>query len=253
MREFLSYRRPLPAFVWPKRPPALTERQRVAREQYMELWHREVLSRYRAIEAFNHGYVARLPVKPGSRTLEIGAGLGSHLEHERLDIQDYHVLEYRQEFCAEIRKRLPASRVRLGDIHVRQDWEDGSFDRVVAIHVLEHLVNLPEALREIGRLLKSDGVLDVVVPCEGGLAHTLARKISAERLFRRRFGMDFLPIHLNEHVNSFNEVVGLLQRHFDTSRRAFFPLRIPIPNVNLCAGFRFVKRAPGQNASDPRR
>src|SRR5262249_55539659 len=160
--------------------PALTPRQLAAREQYMMLWHREVLGKYRAVEAFNHGYVAGLPVKPGSRTLEIGAGLGTHLAYEKLALQEYHVLEYRQEFCEQIAKVLPGSRIRRGDIQARQDWEDESFDRVVAIHVLEHLIDLPAALGEIRRLLKPDGVFDVVIPCEGGVAHTLARRVSAE-------------------------------------------------------------------------
>jgi ubiquinone/menaquinone biosynthesis C-methylase UbiE len=35
-------------------------------------------------------------------------------------------------------------------------FEDGYFDRVIAIHVLEHLPDLPRALREISRLMKKD-------------------------------------------------------------------------------------------------
>jgi SAM-dependent methyltransferase len=238
MIEFFRYRDALPSFVWPKSPPPLTEAQKKAREAYMLLWHQQLSSKYRMIEEFNHGYVAHLPRAQGSMTLEIGAGLGAHLKHEGDDHQNYHVLEFREEFCREIRKRLPESRVQCGDIHDRQPWESATFDRIVAIHVLEHLVDLPKALREIGRLLKPDGVLDIVIPCEGGLAHTFARTISAERLFTRRFGMDFLPIHLNEHVNSYNEVIGLLRRGFVIEKQRYFPLRIPLPNLNVCAGFR---------------
>ena len=251
MREFLSYRNQLPAFKWPKIPPTLTAPQQRAREEYMMLWHREVLGKYRAIEAFNHGYVASLPVRPGSRTLEIGAGLGAHVAYENLVVQEYHALEYRAQFCEEIRKVLPAAQVRRGDIQTRQDWPDGSFDRIVAIHVLEHLPHLPAAIGEIQRLLAPDGVIDVVIPCEGGLAHTLARKVSAERLFRQRFGMEFLPIHLNEHVNSYNEVVALLKRHFAPTHRRFFPLRLPIANLNLCSGFRFLRRPAVQPVANP--
>ena len=142
---------------------------------------------------------------------------------------------------------LPADRVRHGDIEQRQPWPDGFFDRVVAIHVLEHLRNLPLALAEIRRLLKPDGSFDVVLPCEGGLAYALARKVSAERLFRRRFRMDYTPIIRNEHVSTLDEIVVELRRMFDVDTRFFFPLRVPIGALNLCVAFRLAPR-PVANA-----
>lgn len=241
MLEFLSYRKPLGRGVWPKTPPTLSQDQLAAREKYMKLWHEELPRKYGMIEAFNHGFVAKLPPKPGIKTLEIGAGLGSHLQYEDLTLQEYHCLEYREEFCAEIRERLPPYQVWCGDIHSSNVWPPQSFDRIIAIHVLEHLRDLPLALDRIQSLLKKDGVLDIVIPCEGGLAHTLARKISAERLFREHFKMDFTPIHLNEHVNSFGEIMELLSQSFRVETRRYFPLRIPFPNFNLCAGFRLTR------------
>jgi SAM-dependent methyltransferase len=228
---------------WPKQPPPLTAAQESAREGFIQLWHRELPHRYRSIERFNHGFIARLPVKRGSRTLEIGAGLGEHSRFEDLDIQAYYCVEYRDAFCAELRKQFPADRVVRGDIEQRQPWPDGFFDRVVAVHVLEHLRNLPAALSEIRRLLAPDGCFDVVLPCEGGLAYSLARKISAERLFRRHFGLDYTPIIRNEHVSTLDEIETELRRDFTVERSAFFPLRVPIRFINLCVGMRLM---PGQ-------
>jgi hypothetical protein len=82
-----------------------------------------------------------------------------------------------------------------------------------------------------------------VIPCEGGLAHTFARKISAERLFKSHFKMDFLPLHLNEHVNSFGEVMYVLEKEFEIEKSRYFPLFVPLPNLNLCAGFRLRKKS----------
>ncbi|MGK5085607.1 class I SAM-dependent methyltransferase [Bdellovibrionota bacterium FG-1] len=209
----------------------------------MLLWHQELPKKYGVIEKFNHGFPASLPIKPNWKTLEIGAGIGEHCRYENLDAQEYHCLEYREEFCKEIRKILPPTRVHCGDIHQRQCWDDGYFDRIVAIHVLEHLRDLPNAIQEIHRLLKPNGVLDIVIPCEGGLAHTLARKISAERLFVSNFNMDFTPIHLNEHVNSYGEVLHELTQHLFPVQRHFFPLRVPFPNINLAVGMRLQNNA----------
>ena len=72
---------------WPRCPPPLTPEQEAAREQFVQLWLDRLPKRYPMIEAFNHGFAARLPVRDGSRTLEVGAGLGAHLSFEDLNRQ----------------------------------------------------------------------------------------------------------------------------------------------------------------------
>ena len=85
----------------------------------------------------------------------------------------------------------------VGDCQTRLPFEDGSFDRYLAIHVLEHLPNLPACIAEAWRLLDKDrGQFLAVIPCEGGLAYSLARRISAQRLFERTYGMPYETIHL---------------------------------------------------------
>jgi len=232
-------------FKWPKVPPVLSAAEEEAREKYMLLWHEQLPQKFAALERFNHGYVARLPRKQGSKTLEIGAGIGGHLEFEDVASQEYHVMEYREQFCKELEKKHPARLVSQGDIHARQGWADGYFDRIVAIHVLEHLVDLPKALAEISRLLDAQGVFDFVIPCEGGVAHTLGRKVTAERLFRKNFGMDFTNICKNEHVNTFREIMYLIRKQFEVTNSSYFPLKVPLHDLNLVAGFRVRKRGAG--------
>ncbi len=237
--------------IWPKRPPALTVEQERAREAFVALWHRELPVKYLMIERFNHGFVSQLPLAPSSRTLEVGAGLGAHSKFEDLQRQDYYCLEYREEFCRELKTLFPPDRVRCGDIEQRQPWPDAFFDRIVIIHVLEHLRNLPAAISEIGRLLKPSGVLDVVIPCEGGLAYSLARKISAERLFRRHFHMDYTPIIRSEHVSTYDEIMDELDRSFTASARSYFPLKVPISTINLVVALRLERRPDGADAPTP--
>jgi len=188
---------------WPKQPPLLSSEQEEAREKFMQLWHEILPKKYAVIEAFNHGFIAKLPHIRNSKTLEIGAGLGEHLKHENLDTQDYYCLEYRQSFCDQLKNILPSNRVVCGDIQLKQAWEAGTFDRIIAVHVLEHLPDLPKALEEIKRLLKKDGYFDIVIPCEGGFLYSFARKISAERVFKKNFKMDYMPIIKSEHVNTY--------------------------------------------------
>jgi len=208
----------------------------------MRLWHEELPKKYSLIERFNQGAIARLSIQSGWKTLEIGAGLGAHSRFEDLTAQEYYCLEYRREWCAELENLFPKNRIHCGDIHEHQPWPDAFFDRVIAIHVLEHLLNLPLALEQVQRLLKPGGVFDVVLPCEGGLAYSLARKLSAERRFRARFGGDYTPIVQNEHVSTFYDIAFELTRRFRVVYSRYFPWRVPLPAINLCVALRLVSR-----------
>ena len=228
---------------WPKVPPALTPEQERAREAFVLAWHEVLPQRYDFVERFNHSSVTSLPDVPARfRTLEVGAGIGGHLPFEDLARQDYVCLEYRTEFCQRLRELPGIAGVVEASIENRTPLEDGSFDRVVAIHVLEHLRNLPAALDEISRVLAPGGIFDVVLPCEGGAAYWLARRMSAQPMFERRFRLPYKDIIANEHVNTIYEILPLLEARFSLMWKSFFPLPVPSYFANLCVAQRFVKR-----------
>lgn len=231
---------------WPKRPPVLTPEQVRAREEFVRVWHEVMPARLGFIERFNQGFVARLPARAGARTLEVGPGLGAQARWRGASLDGYACLEERASFCEVLRGILPPEAVFHGDIQERQPWPDGHFERIIAIHILEHLRDLPAALAEIDRLLAREGCFDVVVPTEGGLAYALGRKLSAERLFRKRFRMDYTPIRRNEHVSTFPEIAAELTRVFRVERRSFYPLCVPIPTINLFVGYRLRKGDPSR-------
>jgi SAM-dependent methyltransferase len=233
--------------AWPKVPPTLSPEQEEAREAFVSVWHEVLPTNYQFIEKFNHGAVADLPAQPARlRTLEVGAGLGGHLPFEDLSRQEYYCLEYRHEFCERLRRLPSLKAVDEGDIQQRTPYETGFFDRVVAIHVLEHLRDLPRAIDEIDRVLAPGGIFDVVLPCEGSVAYWLARKLSAERLFHKRFKMPYGPIIANEHVNTIFEILPLLMPRFTAVRKRYFPLPVRSVYPNLVIALRLIKTAPGR-------
>jgi SAM-dependent methyltransferase len=225
---------------WPKTFPPLTPDQEAIRDDFMCYWHEVLPKKYRAIERFNHGYVVAHAPTSFRRTLEIGAGLGEHLAYERLtpaQRAEYVALELRPAMVAGLSGHHPDIQARVGDCETRLDFPDGHFERVLAVHVLEHLRNLPAAVREVHRVCdKKAGLFQVVIPCEGGLAYSLARRVSAQSIFEKRYGQPYGWFIEREHVSQPHEILEELAECFTVEHRAFFPLRVPLVQLNLCIG-----------------
>jgi SAM-dependent methyltransferase len=220
---------------WPKERPHLSVEQERIRDDFMRHWHEVLPNRYSLIERFNHGYAART-ARSDAKTLEVGAGLGEHLAFEPKPHDNYWALELRDEMAESIKRRYPDANTVVGDCQEGLPFAEDSFDRVLAIHVLEHLPNLPAALQELRRVLKPQGSFVAVVPCEGGLAYTLARRVSAQRIFERRYGMSYDWFIRSEHINVPGEIVIELEREFVIDKRSYFPLLMPSVTANLVIG-----------------
>src|SRR5258708_17495228 len=101
---------------WPKTLPPLTSEQERISDDFMKHWHEVLPRRFGAIEKFNHLYPVRCAaIPPGCRTLEIGAGLGEHLNYEPLDRQEYYCLEIRQNMADASKTRFPPGNTIVGD------------------------------------------------------------------------------------------------------------------------------------------
>lgn len=230
------------AAKWPKVLPPLTAEQRRISDEFMKHWHDRLPGAwYGIIESFNHTFPAKKS-RPGFvTTLEIGSGLGEHIRYESLSHtqeKNYHALELRENMAAEIRKNFPRVNVIVGDCQQEMAFDEGSMDRIIAVHVLEHLPNLPGAIREAFRLLNKDhGQLLVVIPTEGSLAYSIARKISAEREYKKKFGGDYSWFYKREHINLPKEILAELDPYFTVESRSTFPLPfLPFLFCNLCLG-----------------
>ena len=79
---------------------------------------------------------------------------------------------------------------------------------MLAIHVLEHLPNLPAALEEIARVLRPSGRFAFVIPCEGGLLYSLGRRFTVKRMFEKRYGVSYDWHIKSEHLNIPKEILG---------------------------------------------
>ena len=218
---------------WPKIRPELSPDQ----EAVFADWNREFSgsiksSRFSRVSTFDHTFPLA-SYGAGQRTLEIGAGSGTHLAWEREG--QYVALER----SAEVAKLIPQRdglEIITGDCEKSLPYEDDTFDRVLAIHVLEHLYNLPGALREVRRVLKPSGLFSVVIPCEGGLTYSLGRTFTSKRIFERRYGTSYEWLIRYDHCNTAREVLAEVAELFTISSWRYWPLRIPSIDLNISLG-----------------
>jgi SAM-dependent methyltransferase len=227
---------------WPKKVTVLTPEQRAINDDFM-------LSHLEAMQTKWYGFAGRFdnkyPLKtffPGCKTLEIGAGIGEHLNWEKYGEQDYHAVEMREELCVKIRELYPGVKALALDCQEKMPFPDEFFDRVIAIQVLEHLPDLPRALLEINRVLKKGGYFSAVIPCEGAWAHRIARNLSAKPHFEKKYKMSYDFFIKAEHINFPKEIIEELSLVFDIRNTRYYPLLIPVININLTIGLTMTKK-----------
>lgn len=232
---------------WPKTFPPLTGEQQRISNDFMKHWHEVLAGQIGIVDRFNHGFPVRNAPLDFHRTLEIGAGLGEHLKYEKLtdeQLRNYYALDIRENMIAELRRRYPALNAFVANCQERLDFAAGYFDRILAIHVLEHLPDLPSAVREIHRLCDPQtGILQILIPCEGGIAYSLARRVSAQRIFEKRYKQSYKWFIEREHINRPEEILQELDPFFAIERRSYFPFPLPSTTFNLCIGMNLRPRA----------
>jgi len=110
------------------------------------------------------------PKRQVIRTLEIGCGQGDLLRAVQHDpCFEARGLDYADGPLGYARSL--GLRVDKGDIQSMR-FGDGTFDLVVALHVLEHVHDLDATLADIYRVLRPGGLVFVVCPC---VSHIKAR------------------------------------------------------------------------------
>lgn len=135
-----------PRHKWPKRTPPLSREQAELADDWMRHWHHVLPNKYSMIERFNHEYPLKHRPAGYIRTLEIGAGIGAHAGLEDLSTQEYYANELRENMAAELRQRFPSIQVVTSDCQQRLPYDDGFFDRMIAVHVMEHLPDLRKSV-----------------------------------------------------------------------------------------------------------
>jgi ubiquinone/menaquinone biosynthesis C-methylase UbiE len=169
-----------------------------------------------------------------ANVLEVGAGTGIHVKSVQHRFDTYVISDLNEVFLDKV--DLPEdlkNRVKTAKENATSlSFDDDSFDRVIAAHVLEHLYQPHVILREWERVLKPGGLLSLILPCDPGIAWRLGRHLFARRKFIRA-GMEYDYWMAREHVNPLNNLVSFVRYYFDDIHEQWLPLRIPSLDLNL--------------------
>ncbi|MCX7865954.1 class I SAM-dependent methyltransferase [Limisphaera sp. VF-2] len=127
------------------------------------------------------------PGRP-ARLLDVGCGSGMHLARMQQLGWSVEGVEVDPQAAAVARARgVP---VRSGTLQ-QQHYPDRSFDAVFSAHVLEHVHDPVDLLRECARILKPDGTLVILTPNIDSLGH-------------RQFGAAWLNLDPPRHLYLFS-------------------------------------------------
>lgn len=208
--------------------------------EFTVLWHEE-LKKLKGLEEFNHKKGFKDFPQKNMHTLEIGAATGNHTMTEDLQLQEYEIVEIDSRLCELLQKKFPKIKVHNDDICTFKN--DILYDRIIAVHVLEHIKELGLALNNMYALLKREGYVDVVIPCEGGLVYSIGRELTAKRKYEKKFKTPYKDYIKHEHVQTANDILDAIRlTQFKITWMKFYPFNIiPVIDLNGCIGLRLQK------------
>lgn len=173
------------------------------------------------------------------RVVEIGCGTGEHFNFVGHKFDEYIMTDHHKGALECAKERFSSKfQENEGKLYFERQsgdkltYKDSSFDRLVAVHLLEHIYYPHIAIKEWVRVLKNGGVLSILIPTDPGIAWRLGRCLGPRRNVMRK-GLPYDYIMAREHVNSCNNLVALLRYYFPNSTENWWPLRIPSIDLNL--------------------
>ncbi|MBT3241877.1 MAG: class I SAM-dependent methyltransferase [Bacteroidetes bacterium] len=152
-----------------------------------------IIPGYRNYDLFYERYLSAVLVikeekiiQNGTKVLDIGTGDGffkfffDATFDEKIQWQGIEVWKERAEFCRHIGYEISETNLENGVL----PFDDESFDIVLASHVIEHIPNPHQMVREMGRVLKKGGVFLIATPTKPPLIaelDSLYHKISSRK------------------------------------------------------------------------
>lgn len=179
------------------------------------------------MESWAHKIVSKNKIN-NSKILEIGAGTLNHLKYEK-NFSEYDIVEPFKNLFIDSSEKQNINEIFDSICNI----QNKKYDRIISIMTFEHLENLPEVVKKCHELLKSDGILQIAIPCEGELAFKLGWKFTTGLSFRLKYGLDYSIIMSHEHLNTQKEILTILKNFFTILKFKRSPFLLPLNNLSF--------------------
>lgn len=169
--------------------------------------------------------------------LEVGAGSGHHFPYVNKNFSKYILTDGSAGMLA-ISSEKYADEISSGLVSIEQqdatklNYPNASVDRLIATHVLEHLPNPVNVLKEWNRVVKPGGLISIALPCDPGLLWRIGRHFGPRRN-AQRLGLAYDYLQAAEHINSIFNLKVFIRHHFECLSESWYPAKVPMPDFNL--------------------
>lgn len=167
-----------------------------------------------------------------NKVLEVGAGSGIHIDYVQHQFDTYYITDLHESFINQAKLKSIDKVIFQIEDATKLSFEDDTFDRVIATHILEHVQSPHEVLLEWTRVLKPGGILTIVLPCDPGVAWRLGRYCCARKSFMAQ-GIDYDYWMAREHINPINNLVSFIRTYFNDIDESWKPFNFPSMDLNL--------------------
>lgn len=177
-----------------------------------------------------------------SRCLEIGTNNSSHLPFIKHSWSEYTLLDLRPEAGTQSDRYMTLSGVRFiqADVHLLP-FQDNSIDRVISTCLFHHLEDPLQAMKELNRVVRPGGVIDIFLPSDPGVAYRVVRFFTTSIKARKHdVLLESKYINAIEHRNHIKSLIVMGQYVFGPQNLAldWFPFPINTWNLNLACVLR---------------
>lgn len=174
--------------------------------------------------------------------LELGAGDLTHVSHVRHGYNTYVAGDIREPASLDGWQLISDGDVPLsaGEFFSlldaqRLEFPSGSFDRLVATCLVMHLDDPELALHEWRRVVRSGGILDILIPCDPGLAVRTYRALFSRRR-ARKLGFEYFDlVNALDHKRPVSSLLAIAKYVFrdDELKIDWYPfVKLPSWNAN---------------------
>ncbi|MEC9381556.1 MAG: methyltransferase domain-containing protein [Thermodesulfobacteriota bacterium] len=188
--------------------------------------------------------------KENVNSLDIGGGALQHFPYMNKDqMRNYSVYDYeylKEGFLSsDLVKNENDIQCNFFSIENNSELlsKKGTFSRIIASHVLEHLEKPEEAIIEWVELLSDDGIISISIPADPGLFWKIGQLISFNK-FSKLNKCDYEEFEMwnaRQHINSGQRITRIINYYFSKKQSYGFPAIYPSYNFNLFLFFQLRK------------